>query len=212
MNKDEHLCEHTEARACIDMAPTALSIYPSAVAEGINLPYDTFVPTFAATSTLPGAGTGLYTVHALEPFQWVGFYPGKVSSRVNRKLASHTMGTVNDLYIIADPTVKTGVHMVNEPAAGCGADANVFYVKMPSNGLVLYFAGRAIGAGEELLTCYSRAYMKRPYAVPRSCADPRCNSAGGKHRCTSGLDEAPEGWRESLERKKPKELPVDPFA
>ena len=34
------------------------------------------------------------------------------------------------LFIIADPAVKQGVHMVNETAAGCGFDANIWYVKL----------------------------------------------------------------------------------
>lgn len=36
-----------------------------------------------------------------------------------------------------------------------GRSVNVWYVKL-DNGFVLFFAGIPIGAGEELLTCYSR--------------------------------------------------------
>jgi hypothetical protein len=86
--------------------------YPREAAEGVTLPYVTFIPTNAQPSKIPGAGTGLFATNAIQKFTWVGLYPGKVTARVNRKLASHTMGTVRDLYIIADPAVKTGVHMV----------------------------------------------------------------------------------------------------
>jgi hypothetical protein len=80
--------------------------------------------------------------------------------------------------------------MINE--ATTPLVANVWYVKL-DNGYVLYFAGRAVAAGEELLTCYSRTYMKRPYPVPRKCSDPRCASA--KHRAHSALLEE---WQRPL--------------
>jgi len=115
------------------------------------------------------------------------------------------MGTVRDLYIIADPSVPRGVHLVNE-AAGSSGGANVWYVKLPGSGLVLYFAGADVRAGEELLTCYSRTYMKRPYSVPKACADPRCVAA--KHRAHSGLDQAPLEWREELRARMPPGLPL----
>ena len=37
-------------------------------------------------------GMGLAPLEGLEPFTWVGFYPGKVSTRPEKRLASHTMG------------------------------------------------------------------------------------------------------------------------
>ena len=71
------------------------------------------------------------------------------------------------------------------------------------NGFVLYFIGREVMPGEELLTCYSRNYMKRPYPVPKKCTDPRCVSA--KHRTHSA---ALEEWKAPLIEKKPVSLVV----
>jgi hypothetical protein len=129
------------------------------VAEGQVVPYTTFAPTAACVSAIAGAGTGLVTLVQLPAFAWVGLYPGTVSKKINRKLESHTMGSRDNLYIIADPQVQEGVHMVNE--ASPPAVVNVFYAKL-RNGYVLYFAGSEIAAGEELFTC----------ALQR-CASPR---------------------------------------
>ena len=175
--------------------------YPPSVSDGMVVPYRSFVPTRALSSKIPGAGTGLFSEDLIAKYTWIGFYPGKVTSKTNRKLASHTMGTSRDLYIIADPGVKTGVHMVNEATVGFG-EANVYYVKLSHSGYVLYFAGRDVEKGEELFTCYSRNYMKRPYSVPKTCADPRCAN-NPKHRTHSGLNDAPEAWREELRARMP---------
>lgn len=198
---------HVGART---MEDTPQDRYPTSVAEGVTLPYRTFVPTRAVASLIPEAGTGLFASEFIEKFSWIGMYPGKVTAKTNRKLASHTMGTARDLYIIADPAVHAGVHMVNEAAAGHGA-ANVWYVKLSNSGFVLYFAGEDISPGDELYTCYSRSYMKRTYPVPKTCADPRCAHTA-KHRTHSELDEAPEDWREELRSRMPSALPPHIFS
>ena len=164
-----------------------------------HIPYESFVPTFTAPSTLPSGGDGLFAVDALPPFTWLGFYPGKCSKRFNGKRQDHTMGTVDDAFIIADAAIKEGMHMINE--AGRCQVANVWYVKLDS-GYVLYFVGRPVQPNEELLTCYSRRYGKRSYPIPTKCSDPRC-VASGKHRVESAmLDE----WRPLLLEQVPASL------
>lgn len=182
--------------------------------EGATMPYVTLVPTSPQPSTIEGAGTGLMTVAALQQFDWIGFYPGKVTRRVNKKLLDHTMGLdvagatcggeakatkkgKGPLFLVPDPEVPRGLHMINEPPPG--RDVNVWYVKL-ENGFVLFFAGKAIAAGDELLTCYSRSYPKRAYGISRKgCTDPRC--ANQKlHRTHSQM--LPE-WRAPLRKSRP---------
>ena len=195
--------------------------------KGQVVPYTTFVSTMPILSTMPGAGTGLAALGALEMFTWVGLYPGSVTPafvpltspwrffpvlsylatappiphpgsvtpKVNKKRAAHTMGGADGNLIIADEAVKAGVHLINE--ATPPRVANVWYVKL-DNGYVLYFAAGYIAPNEELLTCYSRGYMKRCYPVPKSCTDPRCASA--KHRTHS---QALPEWRRPLAAAKP---------
>ena len=174
--------------------------------HGDVVPYDTFVRTDARPSSVKGAGMGLFAVESIRQYEWIGFYPGKVTKRVNKKLASHTMGSaVEGLFIIGDPAVQTGVHMVNE-AGATPHDANVWYVKLGQTGYVLYFAGRDILANEELFTCYGRNYTRRPYAISRQgCADPRCGKLP-KHRVQS--DPVPE-WRGMLVTRRPSHVPID---
>lgn len=168
---------------------------PLHVRKGQIIPYITFVPTVAFQSTMPNAGTGLAAVEPLAPFTWVGLYPGSVTPKPNKKRAAHTMGSSNDNLIIADEAVKEGVHMINEATTPCVA--NTWYVKL-ENGYCLYFTGGEIPANLELLTCYSRNYMKRCYSVPKQCSDPRCTSA--KHRTHSDMLEE---WRQPLVEHKP---------
>ena len=54
-------------------------------------------------------------------------------------------------------------------------------------------------AGEEMLTCYSRTYGKRPYPIAKKgqCADPRCTGVSN-HRQRSELGLSPEEWRGEL--------------
>ena len=166
------------------------------------IPYETFPVTEERPSVMDGAGTGLFAVERLEPFTWLGFYPGKVTSKINGKRVSHTMGSIDDLFIVADPAIKQGVHMVNEATTPLAA--NVWYVKL-ENGFVLYFIGVEVLPGDELLTCYSRNYGKRAYPVPKKCSDPRCVSA--KHRTHSAvLDE----WKAPLRDRKPACLEAAP--
>ena len=47
--------------------------------KGQVVPYTTFVSTMPILSTMPGAGTGLAALGALEMFTWVGLYPGSVT-------------------------------------------------------------------------------------------------------------------------------------
>ena len=166
---------------------------------GDHVPYASFVSTRAAPSTLSGGGDGLFAIDRLAPFTWIGFYPGTVSARFNGKRKDHTMGTIDDAFIIADAAVKAGMHMINE--AGRGQEANVWYAKLES-GHVLYFAGKEVQPGEELLTCYSRSYGKRSYSTPAACADPRCTTA--KHRLHSRMVDE---WRQPLLERAPLGLP-----
>jgi hypothetical protein len=170
-------------------------LLPLHVRKGQTIPYTTFVATAPIQSTMPGAGTGLVALDALEMFTWIGLYPGSVTPKVNKKRAAHTMGSVDSNFIIADDSIKAGVHMINE--ATSPRVANVWYVKL-DNGYVLYFASTSIAPHEELLTCYSRGYMKRCYPVPKQCSDPRCISA--KHRTHSQI--LPE-WMQPLAAAKP---------
>ena len=171
---------------------------PARVRSGQMIPYTTFVATAAADSSIQNAGTGLFAAEALPQFTWIGLYPGKVTARRNGKRADHTMGSIDDMYIIAEEEVKTGVHMANEASAPHAA--NVWYLKL-DNGYCLYFAGEHVDSGAELLTCYSRSYGKRCYPVPKQCSDPRC--AGAKHRTASGLKHAPKEWRAALTASTP---------
>lgn len=162
------------------------------------IPYTSFVATAAADSSIQNAGTGLFAAEALPQFTWIGLYPGKVTARRNGKRADHTMGSIDDMYIIAEEEVKTGVHMANEASAPHAA--NIWYLKL-DNGYCLYFAGEHVDSGAELLTCYSRSYGKRSYPVPKQCSDPRC--AGAKHRTASDLKHAPKEWRAALTASTP---------
>jgi len=49
------------------------------VAAGQTVAYRTFVETRADASSIPGAGTGLVTVHSMPRFTWLGLYPGKAA-------------------------------------------------------------------------------------------------------------------------------------
>lgn len=163
-----------------------------------KIPYKTFVPTYIDKSIIPNAGNGLFTNTYLEQFTWIGFYPGKVSNNYNSKNEMYTMTTSDNKYILADSNIKNGVHMVNE--AGGNNVANVWYVKLPNN-YCLYFTGLPVNPGEELLTCYSKTYGKRPYPISNNCSDPRCINKD--HRKSSKLlDE----WKKQLIKKKPKEI------
>ena len=62
-------------------SPQPASAIPREVAEGVMLPYRTFITTTAKLSLIPGAGTGLFAVDAMPRFTWICFYPGKVSVR-----------------------------------------------------------------------------------------------------------------------------------
>jgi len=167
-----------------------------------SMPYKTFITTETHTSVLgPCAGDGLIAVHDVPAFTWIGFYPGKITTRRNRKRDSHTMGTTMSpqTFIVADPSIKTGVHMINE--ASPAYPANTCYIKVDNSPIVLYFTLTALNAGTELLTCYSRNYGKRKYATSRKCNDPRCNiNKSGKHRTSSS---ALEEWYDQLEVTRP---------
>ena len=184
---------------------------------GDKIAYTSFVATVTAPSTLPiVAGNGLYAVTDLNPFTWLGFYPGDVSAHFDDENNQHTMGTaamdthcgstVVPAFIIADATVQEGMHMVNE--AGKNQAANVWYAKLKS-GYVLYFVGNAgVQAGQELLTCYSFTYGDRCYPTSDRCTDPRCMTAGHtKHRMHSGLLEE---WKPLLLRQAPLSLTLPP--
>ena len=189
------------------------------------MPYTTLVRVSAQQSAMRGAGTGMFAQERLAPFTWVGFYPGKVVSSLcllapgtggaaggaaSVTTNMHTMGTAGGaLVIIADPAIRTGVHMINEASAPLLA--NVWYAKL-ANGYVLYFAGGAgVDAGAEMLTCYSRTYGKRPYpiAAKGECSDPRCCGVAN-HRRHSELGLSPGEWRGALMAKHPRELHVLP--
>ena len=174
------------------------------------VPYKTFVPTITRASIVSEtAGVGLVTIDALPKYTWIGFYPGDVTTRRHGKRTSHTMETsTSGTYIVANPAIKTGVHMVNE--ATSTYPANTFYVKLGTHcNMVLYWAGRDIQAGEELLTCYSRTYGKRSYPISKSCADPRC--VDSKHRNSSELMNVEEKWRIGLRCSCPKNVDVDVY-
>ena len=188
--------EHPQQPAESVAPPTFL--IPARVRSGQIIPYTTFALTAAADSSIQNGGTGLFAAEALPQFTWIGLYPGKVTARRNGKRADHTMGSIDDMYIIAEEEVKTGVHMANEASAPHAA--NVWYLKL-DNGYCLYFAGEHVDSGAELLTCYSRSYGKRCYPVPKQCSDPRC--AGAKHRTASGLKHAPKEWRAALTASTP---------
>ena len=149
-------------------------------------PYTTFIETATQQSVVgTDAGLGLICCCDVAKFTWIGLYPGDVTTRRHRKRNTHTMETsTTGTFIVADPAVKTGVHMVNE--ATSTFVANTFYVKLPDE-TVLYFAGTDIKAGTELLTCYSKTYGKRPYPISKSCMDPRCANSSGRHRTSSGM-------------------------
>ena len=162
----------------------------------MKIPYKTFVPTYTDKSSIPNAGNGLFTETYLEPFTWIGFYPGKVTNNYNSKNEMYVMATLDNKYILADENIKKGVHMVNE--AGENNIANVWYIKLPNN-YCLYFTGKPIHPGEELLTCYSNTYGKRPYPISNNCSDPRCKNKN--HRNNSRvLDE----WKHKLNKNIPK--------
>ena len=163
-----------------------------------KIPYKTFIQTYTDKSTIQNAGYGLFTKVYLKPFTWIGFYPGKITDKYNSKNEMYTMCTSDNKYILADPNIKYGVHMVNE--AGKNNIANVWYVKL-SNNYCLYFTGKSVQPGEELLTCYSQTYGKRPYPISNNCSDPRCTNKN--HRIHSLiLDE----WKNKLIKNIPKYL------
>ena len=163
-----------------------------------KIPYKTFIPTYTAISKIPNAGYGLFTKIYLEPFTWIGFYPGDVTNNFDScENNMHRMGTLDNKYVIeADSNIKNGVHMVNE--AGCNTKANVWYVKL-SNNYCLYFASTSIRPKEELLTCYSQSYGKRPYSISSNCSDPRC--CNKCHRKNSIMLNC---WKNILIKNKPK--------
>ena len=160
--------------------------------------YETFIPTYTSKSTILNAGDGLFTKTFIKSFTWIGFYPGKITKTYNNKNKFHIMGTINNKYIIADQTIKKGVHMINE--AGKNNIANVWYIKL-SNDYCLYFAGKDIYPNQELLTCYSRTYGKRNYLISNNCSDPRCKN--NKHRMNSNIINE---WIDKLNKNKPEYL------
>ena len=174
--------------------PTREFAVQSRVRVGDRIPYACFVATRVAPSKLPFGGDGLFTVDGLPPFTWIGFYPGKVVRAMEAAKQVHTMGCEEcSAYIIADGTYKAGLHMINE--AGTDGVANVWYVKLRC-GYVLFFVGREVQAGEELLTCYSRSYT-RSYPIASKCADPRCAAGADheQHRLGSAMQDE---WKQPL--------------
>lgn len=173
----------------------------------MNIPYLTFPKTYVKKSNIENAGVGLFTDKNLDKYDWIGFYPGILDKRENVVgNPLYMMGTINNAMVIsADENIKSGVHLVNE--GNNDYLPNVWYIKL-DNYLCLYFAGRKIKKGEELLTCYSCSYGNRLYEIVDSCkcTDPRCkkmNKREGTHRRTSLWY---KGWREKLKQKKLKDL------
>ena len=176
---------------------------PNGTTKPNVMPYTTFIRTESQPSILGEcAGTGLCTTFDIPAFTWIGFYPGDITVRRNRKKDSHTMASLNPgVFIVADPAIKTGVHMINEASPDC--PANTYYVKLPGGNNVLYFTATELAAGTELLTCYSRNYGKRGYPISRKCTDPRCNA---KHRTSS---ECLEEWKDQLRATRPDGVDVE---
>ncbi len=173
----------------------------------MDIQYVTFPKTYIDNSCINGAGIGLFAGEDLEKYDWIGFYPGKMDNIENIEGdPAYMMGTRKvDIIISADRNIKSGVHLVNE-GNNCNLP-NVWYVKL-ENYLCLYFAGRNIRKGEELITCYSRSYGNRKYEITDSdkCTDPRCkkmNKCQGTHRKKSLFY---RGWKAELEKRKPKIL------
>ena len=189
------------------LQPTRHFAVQSRLRVGDRIQYACFVPTFTGTSTLPLGGDGLFTVDRLLPYTWLGFYPGEVTKNMDAARQVHTMGCEEcNAYIIADSTFKSGLHMINE-AGEDGAGANVWYVKLRC-GYVLFFVGREVQAGDELLTCYSRSFT-RDYPTAAKCMDPRCaSSANGElHRLGS---EMRDEWRQPLLDRMPSAVKLPP--
>ena len=187
------------------LQPTREFNVQSRLRIGDHIEYACFTATYVAPSLLSGGGDGLFTVERLLPFTWIGFYPGKVVKNMDDKKQVHTMGCEECCaYITADSTYKAGLHMINE--AGRDGVANVWYAKLRC-GYVLFFVGREVHAGEELLTCYSRSY-KRSYPIATKCADPRCESCADEpHRLGSAMRDE---WRQPLLDRMPSSVKLPP--
>jgi hypothetical protein len=188
------------------LEPSRQFCVQSCIRVGDRIQYTCFVPAYVAPSSQPFGGDGLFTAERLPPFTWVGFYPGEVVKSKDAKREVYTMGCEAG-YIIADGTVKAGLHKINE--AGKDSVANVWYAKLRC-GYVLFFVGREVQAREELLTCYSRSY-NRGYVTASAthCSDPRCASGGadGVHRLGSAMQEE---WKQPLLDRMPPSLKLPP--
>ena len=148
----------------------------------IQIPYFTFVKTYLSKSKMDKAGNGIFAKEDIKPFKWIGFYPGKIiDTKVDDiKYPRYVMGTLNPQTVIeGNPKIKKGVHLVNE--SNRNNPPNVWYIKL-KNLNCLYFAGRYIKKGEELITCYSSSYGIRDYSICNNCTDPRCNKNKNKNK------------------------------
>lgn len=175
------------------------------------IPYFTFPKTYVQKSSIVSAGVGLFTDEKLKKFDWIGFYPGVLSRKASADShPDYTMGTrYPDYCIYTDKNEKCGVHLVNE---GNNQNLpNVWYVKL-ENKLCLYFAGREIEKGEELLTCYSDIYSRNYSIMDASkCSDPRCKEMSklkNKHRDKSLFY---KGWKQELKNSRPKKLKPESY-
>ncbi len=114
------------------------------------------------TSTIPGAGLGLFTKTAIEKGTWILEYKGRITTwkEVKHDSTNMYLYTVNPRHVIDARRTKKSLARYANDAKGLtrvkGITNNCVYV---NDGLRAFIeAGKNIPAGAELLVDYGKAY------------------------------------------------------